>query len=114
MGVRPDKEDPMTTPKSSPRRGTLLAVALAAALGTAVPLAWAEAPAAATRAGVDIAHEEFTLARTLDGYHLAGWLNEISGQAVAAALKAHMGRKGKDDERTPAQRRDSISTRMAA
>src|SRR5690554_2937698 len=51
----------MPTFKSLPRRGTLLAIALAAALGTAAPLAWAEAPPAAAQAGVDIAYEEFTL-----------------------------------------------------
>ena len=44
-----------------PRRGTVLALALAAALGTAAPLAWAEAPRAAATAGVDIPYEEFTL-----------------------------------------------------
>ena len=47
--------------KSLPLRGTLLAVAMAAALGTAAPLAWAEAPPAAAKAGVDIPYEEFTL-----------------------------------------------------
>src|SRR5690606_25849425 len=44
--------------------------------------------------------EELTLARTLDGYHLAGWLDEVSGQALDTALRSHMGRKDKTDERT--------------
>ncbi|MEN1929914.1 pitrilysin family protein [Luteimonas sp. MJ250] len=51
----------MSTFKTLPRRGTLLALALAAAMGTAAPLAWAEAPPATANAGVDIAYEEFTL-----------------------------------------------------
>src|SRR5690606_15715948 len=55
------KEEPMSTFKTLPRRGTLLALALAAAMGTAAPLAWAEAPPATANAGVDIAYEEFTL-----------------------------------------------------
>ena len=51
----------MSTFQRQPRRGTLLAIALAAALGTAAPLAWAEAPPAAARAGVDIPYQSFTL-----------------------------------------------------
>ncbi|MGY1531388.1 M16 family metallopeptidase [Luteimonas sp. A649] len=51
----------MPTLKTSPRRGTLLAIALAAALGTAAPLAWAESPPVAAKAGVDIPYEQFTL-----------------------------------------------------
>src|SRR5690606_9539646 len=54
--------------------------------------------------------EQLTLARTLDGYHLAGWLDTASGQVVETALRAHMGRKAKDDERTPAQRRAAALT----
>ena len=57
--------------------------------------------------------EQLTLARTLDGYHLAGWLDTASGQVVETALRAHMGRKAKDDERTPAQRRAAALTSLA-
>ncbi|WP_132998698.1 M16 family metallopeptidase [Luteimonas arsenica] len=51
----------MPTAKTLPRRGTVLAIALAAVLGTVAPVAWAEAEPAEARAGVDIAYEEFTL-----------------------------------------------------
>ncbi len=78
--------------------------------------AWAFAsdPEAADRAWREAdGKEEFTLAPTLGGYHVAGWLNEVSGQAVATALKAHMGRKGKGDERSPAQRRAAALVSLA-
>src|SRR5690606_35019056 len=55
------REDPMPIAHRQPRRGTVLALALAAALGTAAPLAWAEAPPAAARTAVGIPYEEFTL-----------------------------------------------------
>ncbi len=77
---------------------------------------WAIAadPEAADRAWRDAGtKEQFTLSRTLDGYHLAGWLDEVSGQTVATALRAHMGRKAKDDQRTPAQRRAAALTSLA-
>jgi zinc protease len=47
--------------KSQPRRGTILAIALAAVIGTAAPVAWAEVPPATAKAGVDIPYEQFTL-----------------------------------------------------
>ena len=77
---------------------------------------WAIAcdPEAADRAWrEDGAKEQLTLSRTMDGYHLNGWLDELSGQSVDTALRAHMGRKAKDDERTPAQRRDAALTSLA-
>ena len=77
---------------------------------------WAVAadPEGADRAWRDAGtKEQLTLSRTLDGYHLAGWLDEVSGQVVDTALRAHMGRKGKDDERTPAQRRAAALTSLA-
>ena len=59
------------------------------------------------------AKEELTLSPTLDGFHVAGWLSQVSGQVVQTALAAHMGRKGKDDERTPAQRRAAALVSLA-
>ncbi|PYG02305.1 protein of unknown function [Georgenia satyanarayanai] len=61
----------------------------------------------------DTTKEQLTLSRTMDGYHLNGWLDELSGQSVDTALRAHMGRKAKDDERTPAQRRAAALTSLA-
>src|SRR5690625_3922887 len=78
--------------------------------------AWAIAadPEAADRAWREAdGKEELTLAHTLGGYHVAGWLNEVSGQAVATALKAQMGRKAKNDERTAAQRRAAALVALA-
>ncbi|MCM3661360.1 HNH endonuclease [Georgenia satyanarayanai] len=77
---------------------------------------WAIAadPEAADRAWrEDGAKEQLTLSRTMDGYHLNGWLDELSGQSVDTALRAHMGRKAKGDERTPAQRRAAALTSLA-
>ncbi|MBJ6985478.1 pitrilysin family protein [Luteimonas sp. MC1750] len=51
----------MPTSKLQPRRATVLAIALAAALGVAAPLAWAASPPASAEAGIDIAYEQFTL-----------------------------------------------------
>ena len=51
----------MPTSKPQPRRATVLAIALAAALGMAAPLAWAAAPPVPADTGVDIAYEQFTL-----------------------------------------------------
>jgi len=58
--------------------------------------------------------EELTLSRTTDGFHLRGWLDEVSGQIVGTALQAHAGRKGKGDERTPAQRRAAALVSLAS
>ncbi len=77
---------------------------------------WAIAadPEAADRAWrEDTTKEQVTLSRTMDGYHLAGWLDEVSGQTVHQALSVHMGRKAKGDERTPAQRRAAALTSLA-
>ncbi|MFC7405903.1 HNH endonuclease [Georgenia alba] len=49
--------------------------------------------------------EEVTLAPTLDGYHLQGWLSTESGQVLAEALEARTGVPAAGDDRTPAQRR---------
>ncbi len=51
----------MPTSKSPPRRGTALALALAAVLGTAAPLVLAKSPPPPATATVDIPFEEFTL-----------------------------------------------------
>ncbi|HEY4530102.1 MAG TPA: pitrilysin family protein [Luteimonas sp.] len=51
----------MSNSTAQPRRGALLAVALAAALGTLATQAWAASPPAATGAGIDIPFEQFTL-----------------------------------------------------
>ena len=77
---------------------------------------WAIAadPEAADRAWrEDDAKEEFTLSPTTGGYHLSGWLNTPSGQLLTAALKAQMGRKAKNDERTAAQRRAAAVVALA-
>ena len=83
---------------------------------TKVVKAWAFTvdPEAADRAWRDAdATEAFTLSPTIDGFHLAGWLGTVAGQAVQQALQAHMGRKGKDDERSPAQRRAAALVSLA-
>ena len=78
--------------------------------------AWAIAadPQGADRAWrEDDGREEFSLAHTTGGYHLSGWLNEVSGQLLTTALKAQMGRKTKNDERTAAQRRAAALVAIA-
>ncbi|MGC5626871.1 DUF222 domain-containing protein [Georgenia sp. Z1344] len=57
--------------------------------------------------------EELTIAPTLDGYHVAGWLDELSGRVVHEALDAHMGTKSAEDTRTPAQRRAAALVSLA-
>ncbi|MGC5627176.1 DUF222 domain-containing protein [Georgenia sp. Z1344] len=59
------------------------------------------------------AREELTISPTTDGYHVAGWLDELSGQVVTTALAAHAGRKGADDDRTSAQRRAGALVALA-
>ena len=59
------------------------------------------------------AKEMVTLSPTLGGYHLAGWLDDTSGQLVRTALDAHMGRKGQDDDRLPSQRRAAALVSLA-
>ncbi|MGC5617086.1 DUF222 domain-containing protein [Georgenia sp. Z1491] len=81
-----------------------------------VVTAWATMadPDAADRAWRQAdAKEELTIAPTMDGYHVHGWLDELSGRIVDEALTAHMGTKAADDTRTPAQRRASALVSLA-
>ncbi|WP_127571865.1 HNH endonuclease signature motif containing protein [Georgenia faecalis] len=57
--------------------------------------------------------EELSLAKTLDGYHGKVWLSEVNGALVLAALQARAGRRGKDDQRTPNQRRAAALVELA-
>ncbi|HLS01773.1 MAG TPA: DUF222 domain-containing protein, partial [Beutenbergiaceae bacterium] len=51
------------------------------------------------------ANDEYVvLAKTLDGYHLQGWLSEINGKVVADAINAAIGVPPEGDERTTQQR----------
>ncbi|HLS01967.1 MAG TPA: DUF222 domain-containing protein, partial [Beutenbergiaceae bacterium] len=51
------------------------------------------------------ANDEYVvLAKTLDGYHLQGWLSEINGKVVADAINAAIGVPAEGDERTTQQR----------
>nr|WP_227993079.1 HNH endonuclease signature motif containing protein [Pseudactinotalea sp. HY160] len=83
---------------------------------TSVAKEWAIAadPDAADRAWrEDGAKEDVTLAHTIDGYHLQGWLDEASGRILDTALTAHMGRASEADDRTPGQRRAAALTELA-
>ena len=51
------------------------------------------------------AKEYLNLAKTLDGYHLDGFLTDEHGQALDTALRAVTGRRAAGDTRTPAGRR---------
>lgn len=63
-------------------------------------------PAASDRNwAASITKEELVLAKTLDGYHLQGWLSEASGAALDAALRARIGVPAPGDQRSSAQRR---------
>jgi hypothetical protein len=63
-------------------------------------------PAAADRGwAASMTREELVLSKTLDGYHLQGWLSEASGAALDAALRARIGVPAPGDQRTSAQRR---------
>lgn len=53
----------------------------------------------------DTGSNHLTLAATLDGYHLQGWLDTAGGQALETALTAEMGRPATDDPRPYGQRR---------
>ena len=70
--------------------------------------AWA---IAADPAGADADHaeaadrQELVLAKTLHGYHLQGWLTDVDGAALDAALNALIGTPDRTDGRTTAQRR---------
>lgn len=69
---------------------------------------WAAAtdPDAADRAWREEGDRQaITLAPTLDGYHVQGWLSHESGQVLAEALDARTGVPAADDQRSPAQRR---------
>ena len=93
------------------------AAAMDAGTFTQLVRAWTVAadPEGADRAWREAgSKEELTLSRTTDGFHLRGWLDEVSGQIVGTALRAHAGRKGKGDERTPAQRRAAALVSLAS
>lgn len=70
--------------------------------------AWA---IAADPAGADGDHaeaadrQELVLAKTLHGYHLQGWLTDVDGATLDAALNALIGTPDRTDGRTTAQRR---------
>ena len=49
--------------------------------------------------------EHFDISRTLNGYHLSGFLTEEHGQQVCTALDAVMGTPARDDRRSATQRR---------
>lgn len=71
-------------------------------------------PRAEERAWREEAEKEAVfLAPTLGGYHLNGWLDPASGKALEVALNAQMGRKAKDDPRSPSQRRATALVTMA-
>lgn len=92
------------------------AAAMDAGTFTRLVRAWALAadPEAADRAWREAGtKEELTISPTTGGYHVNGWLDDVSGQAVRIALKAHAGRKGADDTRTPAQRRAAALVSLA-
>jgi hypothetical protein len=57
--------------------------------------------------------ERVVLARTLEGWHLQGWLSATSGAALDAALTARTGIPAADDTRSPAQRRANALTSLA-
>ncbi|MEE6288738.1 DUF222 domain-containing protein [Georgenia sp. MJ173] len=83
---------------------------------TKVVKAWAirvDPEAADRRWREDDAKEKFTVAPTTDGFHVEGWLDDVSGTAVRAALAAHMGRKAKGDDRPAAQRRAAALVSLA-
>lgn len=89
---------------------------LDAARFATVVKSWATAadPQAADRAWREEgAQEELTIAATMGGYHVAGWLDDKTGRVVDQALRAHMGRRALEDARTPAQRRASALAALA-
>jgi hypothetical protein len=57
--------------------------------------------------------EHLVLAKTLDGYHLQGWLSDTGGAALDAALQARTGTPHADDQRTTAQRRAAALVALA-
>ena len=83
---------------------------------TSLVQAWAVAadPEGADRAWREAdGKEELTLSPTTGGWQVRGWLDDVSGQVVSTALGAHAGRKGAEDERTPAQRRAAALVSLA-
>ncbi|MGC5616085.1 DUF222 domain-containing protein [Georgenia sp. Z1491] len=71
-------------------------------------------PEAADRAWREAdSKEELSISPTLGGYHVNGWLDELSGQVIHTALTAHMGTKNANDTRTPAQRRAAALVSLA-
>jgi hypothetical protein len=74
--------------------------------GTVASWARVADPDADDRGYVDAAEREFVFVdRTMDGYHLAGWLTPEHGQGLVAALEAITPVPAAGDRRTPAQRR---------
>ncbi|MDT0166818.1 DUF222 domain-containing protein [Actinotalea sp. AC32] len=70
-------------------------------------------PDADERGFRDAVEREFLdVARTMGGYHLAGFLTEEHGQLLAAALASVAGTPSGDDTRTPSQRRAHALTSM--
>ncbi|MDD9206882.1 DUF222 domain-containing protein [Georgenia sp. 10Sc9-8] len=57
--------------------------------------------------------EEFSLARTTDGWHGTIWLTPANGTLVHQALQAQAGRRADGDTRSPAQRRVAALVDMA-
>ena len=57
--------------------------------------------------------EEFSLARTTDGWHGTVWLTPANGTLVQQALQAQAGRRADGDTRSPAQRRVAALVDMA-
>ncbi len=78
--------------------------------------AWA---IAADPAGADGDHaeaadrQELVLAKTLHGYHLQGWLTDVDGATLDAALNALIGTPDRADGRTTAQRRAGALVNLA-
>uniref|UniRef100_UPI000F8CE11F DUF222 domain-containing protein n=1 Tax=Georgenia sp. SYP-B2076 TaxID=2495881 RepID=UPI000F8CE11F len=71
-------------------------------------------PDAADRAyKEDSQREEFSLAKTTDGYLPGGWLSTTNGKLLLTALSARMGTPSKTDTRTPAQRRANALVGLA-
>lgn len=63
------------------------------------------------RAAID--RQEITLAPTLGGWHLQGWLSHQTGLTLRAALDAVIGRPAADDKRSRGQRDAAALTHLA-
>lgn len=60
----------------------------------------------------DLSTEELTLSKTLNGYHLTGWLSLVNGAALDTALRAQTATPAPGDQRTSAQRRAGALTNI--